>query len=440
MEAEHFFAGASASQSRLGKSGITAVLNTADGGLVYDSACTIQSDPRPEQLAAALVARVTEQSDAVPGTITAADLAQTRNDRRILTATQTRAPAWTVVVSLDHAEFAAPFVALRRQYFGVMGAVLVLALLVVLVGIRNDMRRLTVISRAADAIGHGHFDVWLPPPTGDEIGRVSLALGRMTERLASSLRQIEVSRTMAAVGELATYLSHEIRNPLSSIRLNLQMLRRDLRRGTIPDDGEQVVALCLAELQRLDDVVRTVLEVGRTGPQAGGTCTAHVVIDETLRVMERKFTERDIEVELQREAVRSNVAMSAAALRGIVMNLLLNSIDAVGDRPQRRIVLKTSLLAVPDGELRFELRVADSGPGVPPYLREKIFDPFVTTKPKGNGIGLATVLRAVQECGGVLRHEPSAEWGMGAEFVLELPLAEAVEPATDNSQLQPAGA
>jgi signal transduction histidine kinase len=289
--------------------------------------------------------------------------------------------------------------------------------------IRRDIRRLATISAAADAIGHGNFDVWLPPPTGDEIGRVSLALGRMTERLSSSLRQIEVSRSMAAVGELSTYLSHEIRNPLSSIRLNLQMLRRDLRTGTVPEDGEQLVGLCLSELERLDDVVRTVLEVGRAGRTAAGSCDAHAVIGETLRVMRRKITERGVKVHAYLHAERSGVVMDSAALRGIIMNLVLNGIDALAGQTGGTLEVSTRLLDGATGA-RLEVRVGDNGPGVPAHLRERIFDPFFTTKANGHGIGLPTALRAVQECGGSIRHEPSSTWGTGAQFVIELPLVE----------------
>jgi signal transduction histidine kinase len=424
MPVGEFFEGVGSVAARLGSRGFTSVLSSADGSVVFDPGCTMASDPDPAALAAALAARVAEQAAEEPGVLGLKELRQDRSDRRILTAVSTTAPPWTVMVSLDYAEFAAPFVALRRQYFGAMGAVLVLALLLVLAGMRRDMRRLAAISAAADAIGHGHFDVWLPPPTGDEIGRVSLALGRMTDRLASSLRQIEVSRSMAAVGELATYLSHEIRNPLSSIRLNLQMLRRDLRTGAVPPDGDQLVALCLSELQRLDDVVRTVLEVGRTGPPAAGSCDAHLVIEETLRVMQRKFAARGVQVEPVLQAPRADVNMASAALRGIVMNLVLNSVDALQESAERKVTVATRLLDAAGATARFELRIADTGPGVPPHLRQRIFDPFFTTKAAGNGIGLPTALRAVQECGGILRYDPSAEWGTGAEFVLELPLVD----------------
>jgi signal transduction histidine kinase len=421
--AEHLFAGIAGANAKLGRRGVAALVRSSDGALVFDAGCRIAADAESGALTESIAHCVASLEDAGPSTVVTDDIHHAGSADRTLAMVRTSRPSrWTAIASLDYAEFAAPFAKMRRQYFGVIGLVLLIPLALVLLAIRRDMRRLAAISAAADAIGHGRFDVWLPPPTGDEIGRVSLALGRMTERLSSSLRQIEVSRSMAAVGELATYLSHEVRNPLSSMRLNLQMLGRDLRAGTVPDDGQQLVGLCLSELQRLDDVVRTVLEVGRAPRQAGGACPAHQVIEETLRVMQRKVQARGIWVDTSLEARRADVAMDSASLRGVVMNLVLNSMEALADRPSPCIRVRTRLLTEKGLDPRFELRVSDNGPGVPPDLRERIYDPFFTTKASGNGIGLPTALRSVQECGGTMWCQPP-EWGVGAEFIVELPLA-----------------
>jgi signal transduction histidine kinase len=436
IPASDFFAGVPSVTSQLGKRGRTAVLRRADGARLYGAEC--DTDSAVEAAAVRHVRHAAATQDEGTG-VGMLQLRAAGMDGDV-TMAAARAPGsgLLVVAGADYAEFAAPFIELRRQYFGVIASVLGAAFLFMFLAIRRDMRRLEAIAGAADAIGHGRFDIWLPPPTGDEIGRVSLALGRMTDRLSSTLRQMEVSRSMAAVGELSTYLSHEIRNPLSSIRLNLQMLRRDLGTGSVPDDGEQLVGLCLSELQRLEDVVRTVLEVGRTGRQARGECDAHVVVRETLRVMRRKFEERGITVEERLHAGDDRVTMSSSAFRGVVMNLVLNAMDAVDGHERPQVRLETALLTEDDGGRQWlELRVSDNGLGVPPHLQERIFDPFFTTKVSGNGIGLPTALHAVRECGGLLRHEPAA-WGSGAEFVVELPLV--ATGVTAGAELAAAGA
>ena len=425
MPAGFFLNEISAATARLGNNGITAVMQTADGGIVFDQGCMMRSaavDAAVPQELARQVAR----TDAQSRTYTVA-LGEFGESDLLLAVARAQKPQWSAAVAVDYSEFAAPFVSVHRQYFGVMVGIVLLMLLLVLHMIRSDMRRLAAISAAADAIGRGRFDVWLPPPTGDEVGRLSLALGRMVNRLSTTLHQMEITRAMAAVGELASYLSHEVRNPLSSIRLNLQMLRRDLAQGHAPDDGEEIVELCLSELQRLDDVVKTVLEIGRPGPvKKGGACDAHAVIQDTLHVLQSKLASHGVVTDVRLGATEYEVALEATQLKGVLINLVLNSVDALAETPEKRIGITTELQEIENGEAMLELRVSDNGPGVPAHLRERIFEPFFTTKASGNGIGLATALRIVQQCGGTVRCSSPAERAVGAEFVLELPVVRVV--------------
>ena len=424
MPAAYFFEQISDVTARLGRGGITSVMRTTDGSLVFDHSCTIRSGAVHARLEATVAQLVKNRQIAAPVSLAALQGADARDERLLAIATMEQ-PPWAVIIGVDYQEFAAPFVQARTEYLGIMLAALLIALLVVLRAIRHDMRRLNAISRAADSIGRGQFDVWLPPPTNDEVGRLSLALGRMVSRLSSTLHQMEVARAMAAVGELATYLSHEIRNPLSSIRLNLQMLRRDLEKGEVPDDGEQLVGLCLTELQRLDDVVKTVLEVGRKSEGvARGVCNPQAVIRETVQVMQAKLAAHRVELETRLDDENVEATIDGTQLKSVLINLLLNSIDALEAVQLRRITIATELQDDGEGEPQLEVRVTDSGPGVPAHLRERIFEPFFTTKPTGNGVGLATALRIVQESGGVLRCMPAAEWAGGAQFVLELPIVQ----------------
>jgi signal transduction histidine kinase len=426
MPADAFFDGISVATARLGRGGFTAVIDPTDGSLLYDHGCTSRTGILPEPV----LARLLEQ--AKPAAAEGRGLRYSDVDAdhtRLVAVAMSLRPRWAVLVAVDYDEFAAPFVAMRTVYLGGLAILAFVALLFILRMVHHDMRRFRSIAQAAESIGHGRFNVWLPPPTDDDVGRLSLAIGRMVTRLSTSLHQMEITRSMATVGELASYLSHEIRNPLSSIRLNLQMLGRDLRRGSVPEDGEHLVGLCLSELQRLDDVVKTVLEVGRgTRVRPDATCDAHVCIQETVSVMQSKLAARGVAVALRLGATETVVTADATQLKSVLINLLLNAMEAMSGSDEKRILVTTELLGLPGEPSRIELCVADTGPGVPAHLHEKIFEPFFTTKASGNGIGLATALRILQECGGMIRCSPASDWTGGAEFVLELPLAPAKSP------------
>jgi signal transduction histidine kinase len=426
MPADAFFDGISVTTSRLGRGGFTAVIDPKNGSLLYDHGCTSRGGILPEPV----LARLLEQAKSGAGEGREVRYSEIDADpTRMVAVAMSLRPEWAALAAVDFDEFTAPFAAIRRVYLGGLAIVVFVALLFILRMVHHDIRRFRSIAQAAESIGHGRFNVWLPPPADDELGRLSLALGRMVTRLSTSLHQMEITRSMATVGELASHLSHEIRNPLSSMRLNLQMLGRDLRRGSVPEDGEHLVGLCLSELQRLDDVVKTVLEVGRgTRVRPDATCDAHVCIRETVSVMQSKLAARGVAVALRLGATESVVAVDATQLKSLLINLLLNAMEAMSRSDEKRILVTTELLGLPDEPSRMELCVADTGPGVPAHLHEKIFEPFFTTKASGNGIGLATALRILQECGGMIRCSPASDWTGGAEFVLELPLAPANSP------------
>jgi signal transduction histidine kinase len=423
MPGTRFFSSISSVSARIGHTGATSVLRSADGSLLFDHGCGIRAGEVPLDLEAGIGEHVRAPENA-DRSAWIAEVMPEKDRPYPVAIVRAKHPEWSVAVALDHAAWAAPFVVARTQYLAIMIVIMIATLLFTLRMIRNDMQRLTAISRAADAIGLGRLDVWLPPPTGDEVGRLSLALGQMVNRLGSTMRQLEINAGMAAVGEMATYLSHEIRNPLSSIRLNLQMLQRDLRTGTAPADGEEMVGLCLTEMQRLNDVVNTVLDMGRKTRQQQGVCDAHEVVNDTVLVMKEKFASRGVEVETRFGALDSDVGMDAAKLKSVLINLLLNSVDAVAHAAEKRITVTTEQLELPEGT-HLELRVLDSGPGVPPHLETQIFEPFFTTKTTGSGIGLATALRIVKECGGSLRCTVADEGHPGGEFIMDLPLTQA---------------
>ena len=133
------------------------------------------------------------------------------------------------------------------------------------------------LTEAADRVGAGDLSPELPEDGEDEVGRLTRAFRVMVDRVRESLRQMEASRQMAAVGQFASQISHEIRNPLTSMNLNLQGLRREVESGKIPADSSRPVELCLKEVQRLDRVVRGVLNLARPPSEDMMPCSLHGV-------------------------------------------------------------------------------------------------------------------------------------------------------------------
>jgi signal transduction histidine kinase len=411
-------------RTRMGKEGHSQVLDRRTGQVIVDTRCaraagtgftgggspSLPSDASVSEAVAELGgragwrARVSYEVDGVER----------------VAAVSAAGPEWAVAVHLGVDDYIAPFRKARIEYLGLVLLVLTLAAAAFMLFAKGSFRSLRLVTAAADQIELGNLRPWLPPPGDDEVGRLSLAFRHMTERLEDSVRRAELNQKLAAVGELATYLSHEIRNPLSSIRLSLQSLHRDLAAGFIPPDSTRVIEIALNEVNRLEGVVRVVLEMGRAeGPADGRTCPVHATLAETLDVLRPKTRALGIELVYAPRAERDVVHGEATGLRSVVINLVVNAIDVLDGRNGGRIRISTW----DGGAGELHVRIADNGPGVPEDVAGSIFDPFFTTKARGNGIGLPAALRTVQPWGGTILHEPVAA-GSGAVFVVKLKLAD----------------
>ncbi len=328
-------------------------------------------------------------------------------------------PPWTVVMTAGTDNFLGPFRELQNGYALFVALVAVSTALAFSLLINQVMRSLEDLGEAADRIGEGELDPWLPPPSQDEVGRLSYAIGRMAERIRQMVRQVDRSSRMAVVGELASYLAHEIRNPLSSIKLNLQSLSRDANRGTLTTDASHEIDICLREVGRLERVVSSVLKLGNVRPGQVSEGSVHDLLDETLELVRPELDSVGVQAQLSLNTPDSRVKGDLGQLKGVFLNLLLNAADAMPGGGEVRV--RTEQGTGPDPTI--VVTVSDDGPGVVAELRDRIFEPFFTTKADGSGIGLSLAAKAVEDHGGRLRLLPPAGLDQGASFAVELPLS-----------------
>ncbi len=330
-------------------------------------------------------------------------------------------PPWTVLATGSVDEFGAPF---ARTRAGNLLVILALALAVATAYTlltRRATRSLVALTSAADQVAAGDLNPELPGDGEDEVGRLTSAFRVMVERVRESLRQMEASRQMAAVGQFASQISHEIRNPLTSMKLNLQGLSRDVEAGRIPSDSARPVGLCLKEINRLDRVVGGVLNLARPPSTEVRPCSIHDVIDDAVEVLREQLGKADVKVQTDFRAEPATVTGDAEALKSVFLNLFLNAIEAMPDGGT--LQLSTGPVRQKDGGAGICIRVVDDGPGIPPQTREEIFDPFFSTKKDGTGLGLSLAARIVEGHRGELTLVDSSEPGRGSEFAIELPLS-----------------
>ena len=341
--------------------------------------------------------------------------------RRVASFVNLSAPAWTVLSSGSVDEFAAPFTRARILDLFlviVVAATLWIGFVLVTSGVT---RSLTALADAADQASHGNLAPELPEAGSDEVGRLTYAFGLMLQQIREMLKRIRESRHMAVVGSFASQLSHEIRNPLTSIKLNLQVLQRAVEGGQIDQNFAEPVAISLHEIRRLEGVVSGVLSLARTTPPRNDSCSVHASLDRALQALAPQLEAGAIGVELDYRAVPDTVAGEEERLRGAFLNLILNAVEAMPDGGHLRVC--TEVVDGSSGAEVIRVRIADDGPGVPSEVRNKIFEPFFSTKDGGTGFGLALAQQAVEEHTGRLVLGENDESHGGAVFIVELPLA-----------------
>ncbi|GIX06751.1 MAG: hypothetical protein KatS3mg115_1154 [Candidatus Poribacteria bacterium] len=246
---------------------------------------------------------------------------------------------------------------------------------------------------------------------------VGLGVGFGVRGAWRRVRQAQPLRTMS-MRNLARGLAHEIRNPLNTLSIRLQLLEEELQAGEelSPDELLEEVRRLRAELNRLERIVEDFHRFARLGVAEKRPVLLAPLLEELLEFVEPEAEQHGIRIE-KRLQPSSPVLADPALLRQAFLNLILNAFQAMEEKGG---TLTVELL--PQGD-RVEVRLRDTGPGIPPQMQERIFEPFFSTKPEGTGLGLAVVKQVVDLHDGTIqvRSQP----GAGAEFRIQLPTGKA---------------
>jgi two-component system, NtrC family, nitrogen regulation sensor histidine kinase GlnL len=263
------------------------------------------------------------------------------------------------------------------------------------------------------------FDVYSSPLALDgERGQI-VTLVDATEAAAAE-RTLRRSESLAAVGQATTQVAHEIRNPLGSIRLGVSMLRDSV------SDPEALNTIELVErgIKHLNKLVVDVTQFSRQKELERSAVDLHESLERSIDLVTERIVEKNTTVEKQ-FARRSIVGQwDAYQLRQVFVNVIANAVDASGENSE--VLISTELLPAEtngDGQpprSYARITIADNGKGMDKTTRDRIFEPFFSTKKRGTGLGLAIVKQIVEQHGG--RISVDSEPGKGSQFRIDLPV------------------
>jgi signal transduction histidine kinase len=235
---------------------------------------------------------------------------------------------------------------------------------------------------------------------------VALDGSRLFEENVRLERRVAHGERLAALGQMAATVAHEIKNPLSAIKSIAQSMQED---AAVTQEYGRDLELIVGETERLSRSVTQLLSFARTAPPAALPCRVDELLRAAADLFRNEARPRGIVLEWRCATETTLDGPRAAAVRDALSNLVANALQAARSRVQLEAAEQDGIILI---------SIADDGPGVPPELAERIWQPFFTTRQRGTGLGLAIVRKRLAEVNGTAELVNSAA---GARFVLALP-------------------
>ena len=316
----------------------------------------------------------------------------------------------------------------ERQEVAARWAILGLSAIALLVGLlvmwlsQRALRPIRTLTEAAQRLGRGSPEiVAVPELGGDELATLAREFNAMAQRLAARERELRAqgeallrSERLAAIGRIAAQITHEIRNPLSSISLNAEEL------GERAPDARELCDAIVREVDRLTGITEDYLRFARLPKPQLQRADVNDTVRDLLDFVRPELEAGGVRVTASLSPGLPRVLADVAQLRQLLLNLLRNAREAMPSGGSLHVATRSD-------EGLVSLEIHDTGQGISPERMERIFDPFFTTKARGTGLGLAMAQEIAQEHGGQLLCESVV--GEGAVFTLRLPAAQLLEQA-----------
>jgi two-component system, NtrC family, sensor kinase len=298
---------------------------------------------------------------------------------------------------------------------------------------RRAVWPLVAMTRRAEAVAEGDLTRHPVILSDDEVGRLSQTFEAMVEAISEAREKLLAAERLGAVGKLAAHVTHEVRNPLSSIGLNLDLLEDELGAGD--SEARALLTAIRREVGRLVALSDQYLSMARQAePELIETDLAQLV-RASIAFIRPDVERHGVQLELEVGEDLPWVLVDPGQVRQVLYNLVRNAREALVDhgrivvtvrgisetaRESEAGIVETSAEEAQSPRGAVELAVTDNGPGVPLANLSQVFDPFFTTKEHGTGLGLALTRQMVEAHGGSLGYEEPT--GGGSRFVVTFPL------------------
>jgi len=284
-------------------------------------------------------------------------------------------------------------------------------------------RRITTpIEKLVDGTKHisrGEFDLMIDIDSQDEIGNLARSFNEMSHQLQllrkrmeeANKRLVQVEK-LASIGHISTGIAHEIRNPLTSVKLNIQKLSE---KQDLDEYDRQYLEISQEAIAQIEKFIKELLNFARVPKLNLDRFSAEQIIDGSLKMIAESLDLKKVRFQKEYQDDLPQVLVDADRIRQVILNILQNSYESVD-------VGGTILIALSAGRNAFgecvNVSISDDGKGIPERDWENVFEPFYTTKSSGIGLGLAIARRILEQHQGSIRVKDKSGWGTTFEITL----------------------
>lgn len=285
---------------------------------------------------------------------------------------------------------------------------------------RTVTRPISLLMRGMKRTETGDFSTRVSLQRRDEFGQLAGSFNAMAEHVTSARRELEQyhqrqmmrAEKMVSLGQLASSIAHEIKNPLAGISGAMQVLASDF---PAQHPNQEVVKEIRGQVDRLNQVVQNLLDFAKPSQPRFFEADIHEILARILFLLKQQARELNVRIEEDFSSGLPLLWVDEKRIQQVFLNIGLNALQAMGEGG--KLTIRTSCPHAGAVEVEFE----DTGPGIPREQLNTVFQPFFTTKPKGTGLGLAIAQRILREHGGEIRLR--SEPGIGTCFTLSFPTA-----------------
>ena len=293
-------------------------------------------------------------------------------------------------------------------------------------------RPLRKLKEQVNRIADGNFKLLDVPPRNDEIADLSRSVNQMADRLARYESEIRRNEQLRTLGQLGGGIAHQMRNSVTGCRMAIELHKRECT-----DEGGESLTVAVRQLELMERFLRRFLSLGRESSRPYTAVDLPTVVESVVGLVQPTASHLGVALAASDDHEGTTAWGDADALEQLLVNLVLNAIEAASQidpseavsslKPRttsegpaatvRRAVVRISLRRTPS---HVELEVRDTGPGPPAEVREKLFDPFVTQRPDGTGLGLAVAHEVA------MNHDGAITWRRDGDetcFTVRLPVA-----------------